>query len=116
MHLLNSIAIFSVVLIAWVLFSLRRSHIRVEHSVSWLAAGAVLFLLSRWHAVDELLAQALGMTDIPLTLLLVSGAVFLSVLYRLSLRMSSLKDSNIKLAQKIAILEYRMTYRNEPEK
>ena len=33
--------------------------------------------------------------------------VFLVVLYRLSLRISDLKDHNIALAQKLAILEYR---------
>ena len=37
-----------------------------------------------------------------------AGAVFVMVLYRLSLRISGLKDSNIKLAQRVAILEYRL--------
>jgi hypothetical protein len=35
------------------------------------------------------------------------------VLYRLSLRISGLKDSNIKLAQRVAILEYRLESLNE---
>ena len=109
-RLLNVLAVFSLVLIAWVLVSVRRAHIRVEHSVSWFIAGGVLFLLSRWQRLDELLASALGTSDIFLTLLAVSGATFLIVLYRQSLRISSLKDSNIKMAQKIAILEYRCTY------
>jgi hypothetical protein len=113
-HLLRVLTGISLLLIGWVLFSLRRAHIRVEHSVSWLAAGTVLLVLSRWRALDELLSRAMGINDIPITLLVVIAGVFLIVLYRQSLRISGLKDSNVKLAQKIAILEYRVTYGNQP--
>ena len=107
-RLLNVIAICSLLLIALVLASVRRAHIRVEYSVSWLAAGAILFVLSRWRSLDETLARAMGVGDVAPALLIVSGALFLVVLYRLSLRISGLKDSNIKLAQRVAILEYRL--------
>ena len=113
-NLLNVVAFFSVVLIVWVLVSLRRSHIRVEHSVSWLAAATLLLILSQWRSADEVIARLLGVPDIPVALMVVVGAVFLVVLYRQSLRISGLKDSNIKLAQKIAILEYRLTYGQKP--
>ena len=107
-RLLNVMAIFSLVLIGLVLASVRRAHIRVEYSVSWLLAATVLLVLSRWRALDQKLADALGTSDVALALLVVSGAVFLVVLYLLSLRISGLKDSNIKLAQRVAILEYRL--------
>jgi hypothetical protein len=107
-RLYNVMAIFSLALTASVLFSLRRAHIRVEHSVSWLAAGVVLFVLSQWRALSEWLASALGTSDVAQALLIVTGALFLVVLYRQSLRISGLKDSNVKLAQQLAILEYRL--------
>ena len=107
-RLLDVVAVFSLVLIAVVLASVRRQHIRVEYSVSWLLAGAVLLVLSRWRTLDARLAEALGTPDLALALLVASGAVFVMVLYRLSLRISGLKDSNIKLAQRMAILEYRL--------
>jgi hypothetical protein len=113
-RLLNVIAIFSLLLVGLVLVSVRRAHIRVEYSVSWLVAGGILFLLSRWRSFDEMLAQALGAGDVALALLMASGAVFLVVLYRLSLRISGLKDSNIKLAQRVAILEYRLESLEKP--
>ncbi len=40
---------------------------------------------------------------------MVAGAVFLIVLYRFSLIISRLKDSNIALMQRVAILEFRLT-------
>jgi hypothetical protein len=115
-RLLNVAAAFSLLLIGWVLISVRRAHIRVEYSVSWLLAALVLLALSRWRTLDERLAVALGVGDVAIALLMIAGAVFLAVLYRLSLRISGLKDANIKLAQRVAILEYRLESLDEKVK
>jgi hypothetical protein len=98
----------SVVLIVLVLVSLRRSHIRVEYSVSWLGAALTLLVLSRSHFLLNHLAQALGLASPPLVLLTLVGSLFLLVLFRLSVILSRLKDANIALAQRLAILEYRI--------
>jgi len=115
-RLLNVVTIFSVLGIVLVLRSVRREHIRVEYSVSWLLAATVLLVLARWRTLDEKLAVSLGVGDVGLTLLMIAGAVFLVVLYRLSLRISGLKDSNIKLAQRVAILEFRLESLDEKVK
>jgi hypothetical protein len=44
----------------------------------------------------------------PVGLLLVLFCVFLVVFYRFSVRISDLKDANIALAQRVAILEYQL--------
>jgi len=110
MRLLNVMTAFSVVLVALVLASVRREHIRVEYSVSWLVAGVLLILLSRWHALQAWLSAALGIPDAPLALLMISGAIFLVVLYRFSIVISRLTDSNIALMQRVAILEFRLAH------
>ena len=112
-RLLNVITSFSVLLAGLVLLALRREHIRVEYSVSWLAAALVLAVLARWQRLLTWLGDALGIAGAgpaaaPLTLLIAAGALFLIVLYRLSLRISNLKDSNIALTQRLAILEFRL--------
>jgi len=112
-RLLNVMTIASILLIALVLTSVRREHIRVEFSVSWLLAGVALLVLSSWKSLDQQIASALGVPDGALALLTVTGGMFLVVLYRLSLRISGLKDSNIKLAQRMAILEYRLESLND---
>ena len=99
---------FSVLLMVWVLASLRRAHIRVEYSVSWLAAALVLFVMFEWTSGRRWLAEALGVQDARLAVLMIAGAVFLAVLYRLSLIISRLKDLNIATMQRIAILEFRL--------
>lgn len=106
--LLNFLTVLAVVLIAMVLYSVRRSHIRVEYSVSWLGAALTLLVLSRSHRALEYLAAFLGMGSPPLALLTLVGCLFLLVLFRLSVIISALKDANIALAQRVAILEFHL--------
>ena len=113
---LNVVTVFSLLLIAVVLGSVRREHIRVEYSVSWLVAGVALFVLSRWRALEQWIGASLGVNDAPLGLIMLIGAVFLFVLYRFSLVISHLKDSNIALAQRVAILEFRLESSDEKNK
>jgi len=108
-RLLNVMAVFSLVMAGLVLASVRRAHIRVEYSVSWLAAAMALLVLSRWPGFGQWFARSIGVSDPPLALMMAGGAVFLVVLYRFSLVMSRLKDANIALTQQIAILEFRLT-------
>lgn len=107
-RLLNVVTLLSAALIVVVLASLRRAHIRVEYSVSWLAAGVCLLVLSRAEGVLVWLAGLLGIEDPPLALLFVSFSVFLLVFYRFSMIISELKDANIALAQRVAILQYEL--------
>ena len=112
-RLLNALAVLSLALILSVLFSVRRAHIRVEYSVSWLLAGLVLLFLSRWSAAWWGIMDFFGAADPPSSLLMVCGCIFLVVLYRLSLRISGLRDSNVALTQRLAILQYRLESLNE---
>jgi hypothetical protein len=115
-RLFDVVAIFSLVLLVWVLSSVRRAHIRVEYSVSWLLAGAVLLVLARWRTLDDWIAAALGISDSFIGLAMIASAAFLVVLYRLSLRISGLKDSSITLAQQVAILEFRLDALSDKKK
>ena len=58
--------------------------------------------------MDQRIAIALKIPDLAVTLLTICGVVFLGVLFAFSLRLSQLKDSSIKLAQRVAILEFRL--------
>lgn len=107
-RLLNVMTILSIVLIGLVLLSVRRAHIRVEFSVSWLAAALVLLILSRSHALLQWLARLLGIADAPVALVMIVFCVFLVVFYRFSVIISDLKDANIALTQRLAIVEYEL--------
>jgi hypothetical protein len=113
--LLNVTTGMSLLLIALVLASVRRAHIRVEYSVSWLLASVALLVLSRSPALLHSVAARLGIGDPPLALLMIAGFVFIVVFYRFSLIISRLKDDNIALAQRVAILEYHLQSLKTPD-
>ncbi|MEJ7609224.1 MAG: DUF2304 domain-containing protein [Bryobacteraceae bacterium] len=104
---------FSLAIIVLVLSSVRREHIRVEYSVSWLTAAVVLLILSLNRGLVDWLTEVIGADQPPIAIVFVILSVFLVVFYRFSLRISALKDANIALAQRLAILEYRLTSAHE---
>ena len=112
-RLLNILAVLSFVLLVIVLRSLRREHIRVEHSVSWLAASGALILLSRSDAFLRRISSWLGIQEPAISLIFLILIVFLGVFYRFSRVISELKDMNITLTQRLAILEYQLRRKNE---
>ena len=106
--LLNITTVLSVLLLLLVLVSVRRAHIRVEYSVSWLLAAASMLVLSRLRPALEYITTHTGIPDTPLTLFLIAGSVFLVMFFRFSVIISHLRDDNIALAQRVAILENRL--------
>ena len=83
-RLLNVMTATSILLIVLVLLSVRRAHIRVEYSVSWLGAAVALLALSRSRSALVLTAHYLGISYAPLALLLIVGCVFLLMFFRFS--------------------------------
>ena len=107
-RLLNVTTALSIILLVVVLISVRRAHIRVEHSVTWLLAAAAMLVLSRARPVLDLIRRVTGLPDTPLTLFLLAAGVFLMMFFRFSVIISHLRDDNIALAQRVAILEYHI--------
>ena len=83
-RLLNVTSGLSVLLLILVLVSVRRAHIRVEYSVSWLIAAGALLVLSRNGAFLTHDCQAVGHPGRALTLLLIAASVFLMMFFRFS--------------------------------
>jgi hypothetical protein len=115
-RLLDVTAVVSVLLIVLVLLSVRRAHIRVEYSVSWLGVGVALFALSRSRRLLDFVARQTGIQDSPYALLLIAGSVFLLLFFRFSVIISHLRDDNIALAQRLAILEFHIQSLRNDEK
>ena len=109
-RLLNVTTGLSVILLLIVLISVRRAHIRVEYSVSWLLAAGAMLVLSRARPLLDAVRNLIGLPDSPLTLFLLAGGVFLIMFFRFSVIISHLRDDNIALAQRVAILEYHLQH------
>jgi hypothetical protein len=107
-RLLNVVTVVSAVMLVMILVSVRRAHIRVEYSVTWLLAAATMLILSMVHPLLEAFRSLIGLPDSPLTLFLPAGGAVLIMLFRFSVIISHLRDDNIALAQRVAILEYHL--------
>jgi hypothetical protein len=103
-------SVLSIVLIVMVLTALRRAHIRVEYSVTWLIACAALFALSRSETVLGWIASTLGLGFAPTVLVLVAGFIFVVMFFWTCMIISRLRDDNIALAQRVAILEFHLNH------
>jgi hypothetical protein len=114
-RLLNVTTVLSLVLLIVVLISVRRAHIRVEYSVTWLLAATAMLVLSRARPVLDLFRRMAGLPDTPLTLFLLGAGVLLVMFYRFSVIISHLRDDNIALAQRVAILEYHLHHLRDHE-
>src|ERR1017187_7954343 len=112
--LLHVTTVLSVVLLAMVLISLRRAHIRGGYSLRWVLAGGAMLLLSLNRPALDAITRWTGVPDSPLTLFLITGTVFLVMFFRFSVIISHLRDDNVALTQRVAMLEYRVRS-SEPE-
>ena len=111
------VAVFIALLISQVVRAVRREHIRVEYSMTWLGAALLLLALSLSDRAMAVLARWLGVRDAPLVLIVLAGVLFLFTFLRYSIVVSSLKDHNIQLAQKVGMLEWEIErLRKEVEK
>src|SRR5689334_4126440 len=99
-----AIGIFTMVI---TLVSLRREHIRTEYSVSWLGLGLVLALLALFPRTLDLVLRDVDL-DPRLFFFIVGGALVSGLVFETSHAVSKLRDENVMLAQRIAILEYRL--------
>ena len=103
-----TVAVLSLLLIAQIIRSVRREHIRVEYSMTWLGATLLLLLLSLSDTAMSQLGEWIGLTDRPLILIVLAGVLFVFTFFRYSLVVSSLKDHNIQLAQRVGMLEWEI--------
>lgn len=106
-------AALCVLLLLQIIRAVRREHIRVEYSMAWFGAAVILLVLSLWDAALEWLAFALGIEDVSFVLLLLAGLVFLFTFFRLTIEVSTLKDHNILVSQKVGMLEWEIRRQEE---
>jgi hypothetical protein len=103
-------AIASILLILVVLELVRGRRLKERYALLWLATGVVLLILSVWREGLNTIAGWLGVTSYPPAVLFAVATLFiLLVLLHYSTVISKLTDENVDLAQRIALLEERVS-------
>ncbi|MBI3667599.1 MAG: DUF2304 domain-containing protein [Acidobacteria bacterium] len=106
-------AVASLLLVGQSVRSVRREHIRVEYSMAWLGAALLLLVLCLSDAAVAAVGRLLGVRDAALVILTLAGVLLLFLFLRYSIVVSSLKDHNIQLAQKVGMLEWEIERLNK---
>jgi hypothetical protein len=106
-------SIASLLLIIVVLELIRGRRLKERYALLWLVTGLVLLVLSIWRGGLNTVAGWLGVSGYPPAILFAAAILFvIVVLLHYSTVLSKLADQNTLLAQRIALLEQRVTERS----
>ena len=99
----------SAVLLLVIFEMVRRKRLLERYALLWLFAGFVLLGLAIWRGLLEDVAQAIGVAYPPNALFFIAFAFVLALLLHFSLAVSRLSDQSRVLAQRLALLEDRLS-------
>lgn len=102
----------SVILVLVVFELIRSRRLRERYALLWLLTGIVLVVLSAWRGGLNTIAGWLGVRGYPPAVLFAVGLMFvILVLLHYSTVISRLADQNVVLAQRLALLEAKLSER-----
>ena len=103
-------AIASLLLLVVVFELIRSRRLRERYALLWLLTGLVLLALSVWRGGLNTIAGWFGVRGYPPAVLFAVGSLFIIlVLLHYSTVISRLSDQNTILAQRLALLEERLS-------
>jgi hypothetical protein len=101
------------ILLLVIIFELIRSRrLQERYALLWLLTGVVVLVLAVWREALGKLADGFGISYPPSMLFLLTGFFVLVLLLHYSTVISRLSDQNRILAQRLALLEGRLTEKN----
>ena len=108
--------VVSLLLVLGVFELIRSRRLRERYALLWLLTGGVLVVLSAWRGGLDTLAGWFGVRGYPPAVLFAVGLLFvILVLLHYSTVISRLSDQNVILAQRLALLESRLTEREQQD-
>jgi hypothetical protein len=104
------VAALAAILLLLVIFELiRRRRLQERYALLWLLTGAVILGLAVWGDALGLISDLLGIRYPPTALFVLGSFFILVVLLHYSTVISKLSDQNKILAQRLALLENRVS-------
>ena len=106
MHTLDILAVTaSLIVILFVVESIRRSSLNARYAILWLGASAALLVFSLYRPLLDWVSALLGVAYPPSLLFGLAFLFVLLIMLHYSLVISSHRDSIRRLAQAVALLE-----------
>lgn len=102
------VALLGCILVAFILRAIRKESVRVEYSLVWLAVVIVFVGLVLANGFMEWAAALVGLESTPTLIMLLSVVLVVLVSFHYAKILSRLRDDNIALVQRVAILQLRV--------
>lgn len=96
------------VFVLLILEMVRRRLLREQYSLLWLLTGLALLVFGLWRHLVDIVGRLLGIYYPPAALILIFGGFFITILLHFSTVISRLTLQNRTLAQRLALLEWRL--------
>ena len=96
-------------LFIFVLELVRRRHLMERYALLWLFSAAILLVLAAWKGLLERMSSTIGIVYAPSALFVIAFGFVLVLLLHFSLVISRLSDQNKVLAQRLGLLERKLT-------
>lgn len=103
-----AVALLGCVLIGFILRAIRRESVRVEYSLVWLAVVTAFVLLVLSEGAMTWIQGVLGQHDSAIVIVLLAVVLIALVCFHYAKILSRLRDDNIALVQRVAILQLRI--------
>lgn len=104
----------SVAVMGFVFQLIRKRKVREEYAILWFLASLALILVSVWRGSLDVAARILGVAYPPSVLLLAAIGLGFAAAIHFSISLSRLAEQNIRLAQEMALLRYRLEHGPPP--
>lgn len=106
MNQMQTIAIlFSLMLIGYILWIIRKQRLKEEYSLLWLGVSVVFLIFSSWKQGLEMVADVLGIAYPPAALFIILLVGILLILIQFSMIISRLSERSKRLAQEYGLMK-----------
>lgn len=100
--------LFSLVLIGYILWVIRKQRLKEEYSLLWLGISFVFLLFSAWRQGLERLGELLGIAYPPAALFMIMLVGILLILIQYSMIISKLSERSKVIAQEYALMRMEL--------
>jgi hypothetical protein len=98
----------SIAVMAFVFQLIRKRKVREEYAILWFLASLALIVVSAWRGSLDVAARLLGVAYPPSVLLLAAIGLGFAAAIHFSISLSRLSEQNVRLAQDLALLRFRL--------
>ncbi len=113
-HIQITAIVLSALILLITIELIRRNRLREDYALLWLAGGTLMLVLSLWPGSIKLLARLTGTIYPPSAIFVAAIVTTIWLLLHFSVIVSTLTARLIRLSQRMAILEMRLTELESP--